>query len=179
MIDLGAVVYLAVEWPDLGSLCDVIQDRSALSESHARSILMQLMSALQYLQYAHDQTFRDLRAENVRLDWKMNITLGHFVSGDSIPSPELVMEQEPTPAVMIWSLGVLLFEIVSGSPPFEDPHHGKLQCKVLRQDPKFPVTITPMLNGLLHCMFAKDPNERITPKEHYAAPMDDVPASPH
>jgi hypothetical protein len=73
---------------------------------------MQLMSALQYLQYAHDQTFRDLRAENVRLDWKMNITLGHFVSGDSVPSPELVMEQEPTPAVMIWSLGVLLFDCV-------------------------------------------------------------------
>jgi serine/threonine protein kinase len=162
VIDLGDAAYLAVEWPDLGNLRDVVQDRGPLSESQARPILMQLISALEDLQYAQDLTFRDLRAENVRLDAKMNIKLGHFVRGDSVPAPELLMEQGPTAAIVIWSLGVLLFEIVSGRSPFEDPHCGKRRCKILHQDPTFPVTITPTLKDLLHCMLAKDPNERIT-----------------
>jgi serine/threonine protein kinase len=98
VIDLGDAAYLAVEWPDLGNLRDVVQDRGPLSESQARPILIQLISALQYLQYAQDLTFRDLRAENVRLDAKMNIKLGHFVRGDSVPAPELLMEQGPTAA---------------------------------------------------------------------------------
>jgi serine/threonine protein kinase len=106
--------------------------------------------------------FGDLRPENVCLDQKMGIRIGRFVTGDEIPAPEVVMEQEATPAVAIWNLGILLIEMVSSHRLFDARHHGKRGHTILRDDPLIPVTITPHLNDLLRRMLAKDPLERIT-----------------
>jgi len=162
VVDLGQFAYLSVECPFARSLRDFVRRRGQLPEAQARVIFMQLISALSHLHSELDDKFFAIRIENVTVDDNMSLKIGQFTTAGSLPAPEMIMERELTAAVTTWGLGALLFELVSGRPPFEDLHRGKLAQKILRSDPVFPCTVAPLLSDLLSRMLAKDPNERIT-----------------
>ena len=62
----------------------------------------------------------------------------------------------------IWSCGVVLFTLLSGYLPFEDPNTGKLYKKILAADYKLPDHVSREAADLLGKILTTDPEKRIT-----------------
>ena len=79
-------------------------------------------------------------------------------------SPEQVAGKTPTPASDVYSIGVILYEILTGVPPFHDPDPTALAMKHLQEQPE-PLTalnprVPPGLEWLIRKVLAKEPAQR-------------------
>jgi serine/threonine protein kinase len=178
LMETDSSFYVVAEWPQTHSLLDLINRIGFIDEPAAKVIFLQILCAFEYLHYEKEILFLNLKAENIRFDWHDNIRIGDFslskgASSRSDPSnsiadstaysaPEIVIGQPITHTTDIWSLGILLFALTAGRLPFQDSNRGRLVQKIATEDPLFPLSITPMLNDLLHRMLSKDPRLRIT-----------------
>ena len=62
----------------------------------------------------------------------------------------------------IWSCGVILYAMICGYLPFEDPNTGKLYKKILNCDYKIPNWISTEARDILRCVLNTDPSDRYT-----------------
>ena len=124
-------VYMVQELAEGGSLYEYLEKNRKLELGELRRIGFQLISAIHYLQ-ERKVIHRDIKLENILLDKENNPKLSDFgwaVHAPSNPrssfcgtilylSPEMVAKEQYSLKIDIWSLGVLLFEVCTGSPPF-------------------------------------------------------------
>jgi WD40 repeat protein len=152
--------------------------KAAFSSDELGTILHQLTSALAF---AHRMgvVHRDLKPDNVLLDTEGNIYLNDFgiarlvgreMSQSSISgtldyvAPEQLMSAVPSPSMDIYSLGVMIYEMLAGKHPFADHSTSELIMKHLN-DPlpnllKVRPDLPPALNDLIQKATAKDPRDR-------------------
>jgi 5'-AMP-activated protein kinase catalytic alpha subunit len=64
--------------------------------------------------------------------------------------------------VDLWSCGVILFALICGYLPFEDPDTSKLYKKILSADFHTPDNISEEAKDLLNCILNTDPEKRYT-----------------
>lgn len=88
---------------------------------------------------------------------------------DYLP-PEMVEGREHDETVDVWSLGVLLYEFLVGSPPFEAEGHSATYRRISRVDLKFPRGVPEDAQDLIRKLLQKDPGRRM--------PLDNVPKHP-
>ncbi|KAL4467823.1 hypothetical protein ABPG74_013158 [Tetrahymena malaccensis] len=119
-----------------GDLLDFVIKRGALKESQARFFFKSVAKAVQYLQQ-RNICHRDLKLENILLDASYNPVvidfafaafnkpnLTDFIGTDGYQAPEIILKYPYCGfAADNFSLGVMLFEMVMGKPPFQ---HAKL-----------------------------------------------------
>jgi serine/threonine protein kinase len=121
---------------------------------------------------------RDIKAENVLLDAHWNIRLIDFglshaftqsdpklhtaCGSPAYAAPEMIIGHPYTKAADIWSAGVLLYAMVAGELPFDDPSgvHG-IFLKIVSSDPPFPDVMSSALIDLLRRILTKLPDARI------------------
>lgn len=129
-------VYMTLELCTSGSLMDMLRRRRRFSECEARFFLVQLIGACHYM-HIHQVIHRDLKLGNLFLDSNMNIKVGDFGLAALIENPG---ERKKTicgtpnyiaPEVLFdtanghsfevdtWSIGVILYTLVIGRPPFQ------------------------------------------------------------
>ncbi|MCK9927057.1 protein kinase [Frankia sp. Mgl5] len=75
-------------------------------------------------------------------------------------APELTTDAPPTPSVDIYAAGVVLYELIAGSPPFDEAHPADM-VRAHREDQPLPIQgVPPALWDVLSSMLAKSPRQR-------------------
>ncbi|NMG60736.1 hypothetical protein E1H12_20035 [Geitlerinema sp. P-1104] len=169
---------LAME-PATESLSQYLARRGTLPEQDVRNIITQIASALVFL---HNQKIvhRDLKPENIlRVGevWKVAdfgisrlLSQGTFTKttqqmGTPIYQPPESYQGEIRPGWDIWSLGILLQEMLTGTHPFAAITHSELMMKVMTQEPEFPEGLSDEFLTILRGCLAKNPKERWTAQQ--------------
>lgn len=126
-------VYLILEFAPNGTLFDVLYKKGKLSPLEASKYLREVISALKCLDM-NNIIHRDIKPENILLDSEGKTKLADFgfatidseenanVQFCGTPeylSPEVIKSEHQRKSLDIWSLGILLFEMLTGKPPFQ------------------------------------------------------------
>uniref|UniRef100_A0A8C9UA05 non-specific serine/threonine protein kinase n=1 Tax=Serinus canaria TaxID=9135 RepID=A0A8C9UA05_SERCA len=158
-----------------GEVFDYLVAHGRMKEKEARSKFRQIVSAVQY---CHQKCIvhRDLKAENLLLDSDMNIkiadfgfsnefTVGNkldtFCGSPPYAAPELFQGKKyDGPEVDVWSLGVILYTLVSGSLPFDGQNLKELRERVLRGKYRIPFYMSTDCENLLKKLLVLNPIKR-------------------
>ncbi|XP_041131550.1 MAP/microtubule affinity-regulating kinase 3-like isoform X2 [Polyodon spathula] len=177
VIETDKTLYLIMEYASGGEVFDYLVAHGRMKEKEARSKFRQIVSAVQYCHQKHI-VHRDLKAENLLLDADMNIkiadfgfsnkfTLGNkldtFCGSPPYAAPELFQGKKyEGPEVDIWSLGVILYTLVSGSLPFDGQNLKELRERVLRGKYRIPFYMSTDCENLLKRFLVLNPVKRGT-----------------
>jgi MAP/microtubule affinity-regulating kinase len=175
VIETEKTLYLAMEYASGGEVFDYLVLHGRMKEKEARAKFRQIVSAVQY---CHQKKIihRDLKAENLLLDSEMNIKIADFgFSNEFIPgnkldtfcgsppyaAPELFQGKKyDGPEVDVWSLGVILYTLVSGSLPFDGSTLRELRERVLRGKYRIPFYMSTDCENLLKKFLVLNPARR-------------------
>uniref|UniRef100_A0AAV2J7T9 non-specific serine/threonine protein kinase n=1 Tax=Knipowitschia caucasica TaxID=637954 RepID=A0AAV2J7T9_KNICA len=160
-----------------GQLFQILEDDGHLPESQVRDIACQLVSALYYL-HSHRILHRDMKPQNILLGKGGVVKLCDFgfaramsvstlvltsIKGTPLyMSPELVEEKPYDHTADLWSLGCILYELHTGAPPFYTNSIFHLVQMIVRDQVKWPPTMTATCTNFLKGLLTKDPQLRLS-----------------
>ncbi|CBY40073.1 unnamed protein product, partial [Oikopleura dioica] len=146
-------LYFVMEYVQGGDLMFQIQRERKFPETRSRFYSAEVACALMYL-HSRKVVYRDLKLDNVLLDKEGHIKIADFgmckenVYGNNFATtfcgtpdyiaPEIVREQDYGAPVDWWAFGVLLYEMLSGVPPFEADNEDDLFECILHDEVLFP-----------------------------------------
>ena len=178
VIEDGQDVYIVMEYLSGGSLLDYVNKTRGVSEPAACEIFCQLIDGLDYLHNVANVVHRDIKAENIMFDRGMVPKFIDFGFARQLNQgqeyfttvcgslfylpPEMIYQTKCNKAADIWSLGVVLFGIVSGRLPFFAESTIEIVEAIRTKEPVYSKQISPELRDLLTAMLTKDPMKRIT-----------------
>uniref|UniRef100_A0A9J8AQE5 non-specific serine/threonine protein kinase n=1 Tax=Cyprinus carpio carpio TaxID=630221 RepID=A0A9J8AQE5_CYPCA len=175
VIETEKTLYLIMEYASGGEVFDYLVAHGRMKEKEARAKFRQIVSAVQY---CHQKRIvhRDLKAENLLLDADMNIKIAdfgfsnEFIIGSKLDTfcgsppyaaPELFQGKKyDGPEVDVWSLGVILYTLVSGSLPFDGQNLKELRERVLRGKYRIPFYMSTDCENLLKKLLVLNPGKR-------------------
>ncbi|XP_053316282.1 hormonally up-regulated neu tumor-associated kinase homolog A-like [Spea bombifrons] len=178
--------YMVMELCLGGDLMDRICDKKKLEETDVRKYARQLMSAVEHL-HRHGIVHRDLKIENFLLDENNNIKIVDFGLSNTIrfeglsqellstqcgspayAAPELLANKKYGPKVDVWSIGVSMFAMLTGTLPFTvEPFNIKqLHQKMINGEiSPIPPDVSAGAVQFIHTLLEADPSRRPTVKE--------------
>ncbi|KAL4504560.1 hypothetical protein ABPG72_010006 [Tetrahymena utriculariae] len=171
-------VYILLELCTNHTLNELIKRRKRLTELEVQCYVVQIVNALKYL-HSHRVIHRDLKLGNLFLNEKMEIKLGDFGLATKLESdkekkhticgtpnyiaPEILDGKTGhSYEVDIWSLGVIIYTLIIGKPPFETPDVKTTYKKIRNISYGFPenVPISDQARGLITRILNIDPQRR-------------------
>ena len=160
-----------------GELFQILEDDGKLLEEQIQSIACQLLSALYYL-HTHRILHRDMKPQNILLGkggvvklcdfgfaraMSMNTLVLTSIKGTPLyMSPELVEERPYDHTADLWSLGCILYELYTGQPPFYTNSIFQLVSLIIKDDIKWPKSMSDNFRSFLKGLLTKDPKKRLT-----------------
>lgn len=173
-------VYILLELCTNQTLNELLKRRKRLSDLETQFYSRQIISALKYI---HNQNIihRDLKLGNLFISDKLNLKLGDFglaaklkFSGEkrkticgtpNYIAPEVLEKKNGHSfEVDIWSLGVIIYTLLIGKPPFETPEVKTTYKKIKLNDYSFPenLKIQKSAKELISSILVLDPSKRPT-----------------
>ncbi|CAI8607736.1 unnamed protein product [Vicia faba] len=170
-------IYIVLELVSGGELFDKIATNGRLKEDEARSYFQQLINAVDYC-HSRGVYHRDLKPENLMLDTNGVLKVSDFgLSTYSQQEGELLRTACGTPNYVapevindrgyvgstsdIWSCGVILFVLMAGYLPFDEPNQIALYRKIGRAEFTCPPWFSPEAKKLLKAILNPNPLTRI------------------
>ncbi|KIY72422.1 Pkinase-domain-containing protein [Cylindrobasidium torrendii FP15055 ss-10] len=169
-------LYLVLAFVNGGELFHHLQKEQRFSEERSRFYSAELLLALEHL-HQLDVVYRDLKPENILLDFTGHIALcdfglcklnmkendktNTFCGTPEYLAPEILNGQGYNKTIDWWTLGVLLFEMLSGLPPFYDEVTDKMYEKILHDPLTFGPDISPEARNILTNLLNRDPAKRL------------------
>ena len=160
-----------------GELFEVFQDDRQLPESEVQKIAKQLVQALYYL-HSNRVIHRDMKPQNILIGSNNVIKLCDFGFARSMSNqtvvlnsvkgtplymaPELVQEKPYNHTADIWSLGVILYELFVGKPPFYTNSLYSLINLIINDSVKYPDSMSSDFKSFLQGLLQKNPTQRLS-----------------
>uniref|UniRef100_A0A8C9ZM32 Ribosomal protein S6 kinase n=1 Tax=Sander lucioperca TaxID=283035 RepID=A0A8C9ZM32_SANLU len=175
-------LHLILDYVSGGEMFTHLYQRDHFPEEAVRIYIGEIILALEHL-HKLGIVYRDIKLENILLDSE-----GHVVLTDFGLSKEFLEEEKERTysfcgtieymapeiirgksghgkSVDWWSLGILMFELLTGASPFtlegERNSQSEVSKRILRCDPPFPSMIGPTAQDLLKKLLVKDPHKRL------------------
>lgn len=169
-------LYLVLACINGGELFYHLQKEGRFDLSRSRFYAAELLCALDTL-HKLDVIYRDLKPENILLDYQGHIALcdfglckldmkdkdktDTFCGTPEYLAPELLLGQGYSKVVDWWTLGVLLYEMLTGLPPYYDEDVSKMYKKILQEPLRFPDGFDRDAKDLLIGLLSRDPKRRL------------------
>eukprot|EP01083_Nonionella_stella_P064611 168603_1 len=169
-------LYFVLNYYRGGELFYHLKQRRRFTEDETRLFIGEVALALGHL-HKLDVVYRDLKPENVLLDHTGHLCLTDFgLSKDLTPenltahtfcgtpeylAPEIIMGYGHGKEVDWWSLGILLYELTVGIPPFYSQNVKDMYEKIQRGVLRFPPFLSPECKSLIVKLLNRDPAKRL------------------
>eukprot|EP01018_Ginkgo_biloba_P027021 Gb_09628 [translate_table: standard] len=160
-----------------GELFEILEDDKCLPEAQVQAIAKQLVRALHYL-HSHRIIHRDMKPQNILIGAGAVVKLCDFgfaramscntmvlrsIKGTPLyMAPELVREQPYNHTADLWSLGVILYELYVGQPPFYTNSVYTLIRHIVKDPVKYPDNISPNFKSFLKGLLNKVSQNRLS-----------------
>ncbi|KAM3144140.1 hypothetical protein pb186bvf_003904 [Paramecium bursaria] len=180
-------IYLLLDYIGGGDLFNLLKRQGTLSENQVIHYIRQVVEAFIYLHSLPKPVIhRDIKPENILVDENNKVKLADFGSANSIQtidgkrqtytgtqpymSPEMLDGNEYDQRLDIWSIGVLIYELLTNKSPFTgdsiqqmDEQKKKLLIQNIKQAQIiFPVDFPPLAKDLVRKILKKEPSQRIS-----------------
>ncbi|KAG0306162.1 camp-dependent protein kinase catalytic subunit [Dissophora globulifera] len=166
-------LYMVTDYVVGGELFSVLRKSQRFPEHVARFYTCEVLLALEYL-HSHAVIYRDLKPENLLLDSMGHIKIIDFGFAKHVPqnmtwtlcgtpdylAPEIIQSKGYGKAVDWWSMGVLMFEMCAGFPPFYDEDHIKLYGKIMAGKFRYQPHFSPAFKDILKRLLTADLTKR-------------------
>ena len=175
---------LVMEYASMGSLFHYIRKYRGLNENKAFSLFIQVVNAVNFM-HSNDLIHRDIKPENILLYDNNNIRLcdfgwcvkldghqrGTFCGTTEYMSPELVNHEGYGKEIDVWSLGILLYEMIHGYSPFR-PNKPKFNEKDVMENIRnhnliFGKSVSNECKNLIYHLLDSDINKRYCVEDIY------------
>ena len=187
VIESATHYYFVIKYADGADLLTHINQQRRLREAEAKVLFGQILQCVSYLHQQH-VTHRDLKPENILLvnncttaivsdlglatRYEQRVSLSTVCGSPHYASPEVIMGQPYSgERVDVWSLGVLLYVMVTGRLPFSGSTQEELYANIANVWYSFPVDleVSAECKDLIEKTLVHDPQQRIAlaeMKEH-------------
>ncbi len=168
--------YLVMPLASKGQLYRVLKKYRKFDERTAAQILRETISALQYLHSFNPPIIhRDIKPENLLLNEGGRVLLADYgwsnfnMEGDvrktfcgtpEYIAPEMLTKKGHDTRVDIWSIGILMFELLSGYSPFVAKTNQELYQNIKRLKIQWPKDMQPLAKNLISKILKLNPADR-------------------
>ncbi|XP_039625304.1 ribosomal protein S6 kinase alpha-4 [Polypterus senegalus] len=175
-------LHLILDYVSGGEMFTHLYQRDHFTEDEVRIYIGEIILALEHL-HKLGIIYRDIKLENILLDSEGHIVLTDFgLSKEFLGeesertysfcgtieymAPEIIRGKSGHgKSVDWWSLGILMFELLTGASPFtlegEKNSQAEVSRRIMRCDPPYPHEMSPLARDLLHKLLVKDPRKRL------------------
>lgn len=170
-------LFIVLEYCPNGDLMRHLAERNRFSEACSKYYMAQTILALEYL-HALDVVYRDLKPENILLDRAGNVRLADFglakenvnplnpamsfCGSPAYLAPELLTKKGSEKSADIYGLGAMLYEFLTGFPPFFSDNLKDLFKNIRKGNLQFTKSIKPEAQDLIRKLMSQDPSKRPT-----------------
>ncbi|GLE06327.1 hypothetical protein PINS_up015574 [Pythium insidiosum] len=174
-------LFLVMDYCPGGELSSHLQNSERFDEDVAQFYAAELVLALEHL-HRHGIVYRDLKPENILLTEEGHLKLVDFgLSKFGITeatagaktmcgsyeylAPEVYEDKEYGTAVDWWSYGAVLYEMLTGLPPWYHENPRVMRKRILTKPLTFPSYVSEEARDLLRKLLARDPKKRLGSRE--------------
>uniref|UniRef100_A0A3B3CUB0 non-specific serine/threonine protein kinase n=1 Tax=Oryzias melastigma TaxID=30732 RepID=A0A3B3CUB0_ORYME len=179
---VGDELWVVMEFLEGGALTDIVT-HTRMNEEQIATVCVSVLKALSVL-HSQGVIHRDIKSDSILLTHDGRVKLSDFgfcaqvskevqrrkslVGTPYWMAPELISRLPYGPEVDIWSLGIMVIEMVDGEPPYFNEPPLKAMKMIRDNTPpnlKNLHKVSPLLKGFLDRMLVRDPAQRATASE--------------
>jgi len=166
-------LYMLLEYVIGGELFSHLRKAGRFTNEVTRFYAAEIVSAIEYM-HSFDIVYRDLKPENLLLDYSGHIKITDFGFAKRVEdrtwtlcgtpeylAPEIIQSKGHGKAVDWWSLGILIYEMLAGFPPFFDDHPFGIYEKILSGKMSFPSHFDTAAKDLIRKLLTADRTRRL------------------
>jgi len=170
-------LYFVMDFINGGELFHHLSKEKKFSEDRAKFYAAEIVAGMQYLHKA-GVIYRDLKPENLLLNYKGHIVMTDFgLSKEGLHAkdartatfcgtpeylaPEIIKGDDYTKAIDWWSVGTLIYEMLTGLPPFYTEDEENMYHKIMTSDLVIPPNFSPEVADIIKQFLQRDPKERL------------------
>jgi len=173
-------LYFGLSYAKKGELLPYIIKLGSFDLNCTRFYSAEVVSALEHL-HGLGIIHRDLKPENILLDADMHIKItdfgtakilsttdvsenkgkNSFVGTAQYVSPELLTDKRANKSSDLWALGCIIYQLLSGLPPFRASNEYQIFKKIIALEYEFPSGFPEVPKGLVQSLLVLDPTKRL------------------